>query len=244
MPELQVQVAAAKVAKYAIEESGDTLEVIERPRGGFSLVLVDGQRSGKAAKAISNIVARKAVALLAEGVRDGAVARAAHDYLSAMRGGKVSATLNILSLDLVTETIVISRNSHCPTIVARGSEYLVLEEVSQPVGIHSWTKPLITELPLVPDTHVVLYTDGLMHAGRRHGQRLDVLGLVKTLIGQEGGTASTLADTLLARAVAADQGRPSDDVSVVVVSVLPALPNGDAARRLRMDLPVRVRRVL
>ncbi|HUT18997.1 MAG TPA: PP2C family protein-serine/threonine phosphatase [Anaerolineae bacterium] len=244
MPELEVQVAAAKIAKYATDESGDTLEVIERPRGGFSLVLADGQRSGRAAKAISNIVARKAVALLAEGVRDGAVARAAHDYLSAIRGGKVSATLNILSLDLVTETIVISRNSHCPTIVARSDGFLVLDEPSQPVGIHTWTKPLIAELPLLPDTYVVLYTDGLMHAGRRHGEGLDVLGLVQTLIGREKGTASTIADALLARAVACDQGRPDDDISVVVVSVSLAPPDGDAVRRLRVDFPVRVRRAI
>ena len=97
MPQLDVQVAVAKIGKYATSESGDSLEMIERPRGGLSLVLVDGQRSGKAAKSISNIVARKAIALLAEGVRDGAVARAAHDYLRAIRGGKVSATLNIVS---------------------------------------------------------------------------------------------------------------------------------------------------
>jgi serine phosphatase RsbU (regulator of sigma subunit) len=244
MPELEVAVAAAKIAKYATEESGDTLEVIERPRGGLSLVLVDGQRSGRAAKAISNIVARKAVALLAEGVRDGAVARAAHDYLSAMRGGKVSATLNILSVDLVTETIVISRNSHCPTIVAQDSELLVLEEQSEPVGIHSWTKPLITELPLVPDTHLVLYTDGLMHAGRRYGQELDVRGLIEALVGRQGGTASGWADELLAQAVAADRGRPSDDISVLVVSVLPAPADGDRVRRLWVSFPVRVRRTL
>ena len=65
MPQLDIQVAAAKTAKYATSESGDTLEIVERPRGGLSLVLADGQRSGKAAKAISNIVARKAIALLA-----------------------------------------------------------------------------------------------------------------------------------------------------------------------------------
>ena len=55
------------------------------------MVLVNGQTSGRSAKAISNIVARKAVQLLGEGVRDGAAARAAHDYLFTFRGGKVSA---------------------------------------------------------------------------------------------------------------------------------------------------------
>jgi serine phosphatase RsbU (regulator of sigma subunit) len=144
----------------------------------------------------------------------------------------------------VTETIVISRNSHCPTIVAHNTQFIVLEDPSQPVGIHSWTKPLITELPLVPETHVVLYTDGLMHAGWRYGEKLNVPGLVEGLVKQEEYTASALADALLARAVAADQGRPGDDVSVVVVRVLPALPNADAARRLRVDFPIRVRRSL
>jgi len=242
MLQLEVKIAAAKVAKYATGESGDTLEVIERPRGGLSLVLADGQRSGRAAKAISNIVARKAVALLAEGVRDGAVARAAHDYLRAIRGGKVSATLSILSLDLVTETIVISRNSHCPAIVVQGDTLLMLDEPSQPVGIHTWTKPLITELPLVPETYVVLYTDGLMHAGRRYGQQLDVPALVRTLLHEEDGAAQAVADGLLARAVACDQGRPDDDISVVAVTASLAPADADVVRRLSIDFPVRVKR--
>ena len=84
---LEIQIAAAKIAKYAASESGDSLELIERPNGGISIVLADGQRSGKSAKTISNLVVRKAISLLAEGVRDGAAARAAHDYLHTYRGG-------------------------------------------------------------------------------------------------------------------------------------------------------------
>jgi hypothetical protein len=131
---MEIQAAVAKVQKYATSESGDTLEIIERPHGGLSLVLADGQRSGRAAKTISNLVARKAISLLAEGVRDGAAARAAHDYLYANRGGKVSATLNIVSVDLVTKTAVISRNSHCPVIVADHDGTRALDAPSQPVA--------------------------------------------------------------------------------------------------------------
>jgi hypothetical protein len=32
---LELQVGVAKVGKYATPESGDTLEMIERPHGGF-----------------------------------------------------------------------------------------------------------------------------------------------------------------------------------------------------------------
>jgi serine phosphatase RsbU (regulator of sigma subunit) len=244
MPELMVKVAAAKIAKYATSESGDTLEVIERPRGGLSLVLADGQRSGKAAKAISNIVARKSISLLAEGVRDGAVARAAHDYLNTMRGGKVLATLSIVSVDLMTDTIVISRNSHCPTIVWQEGQLVLLDEPSEPVGIHAWTKPAITELPLSPGTWVVVFTDGVMHAGRRSGSSLDVSALVSEQIKLGGASPRTLADTILERAVARDQNRPMDDISVVVIGVSLLPQDGDGVRRLSVDLPVWVRRVV
>ena len=123
---MHLDVAVAKTRKYATPESGDTIEMIERPGGGLSFVVVDGQRSGKSAKAISNIVARKAVTLLAEGVRDGAAARAAHDYLYTHRSGKVSATLNIVSVDLESRTLVLSRNNHCPTIVSLNGELQIV----------------------------------------------------------------------------------------------------------------------
>ena len=44
---MEVQIAAAKTNKYAVTESGDTLEVVERPNGGLSVVLADGQTSGR-----------------------------------------------------------------------------------------------------------------------------------------------------------------------------------------------------
>lgn len=238
MPRLMVEIAAAKVGKYATSESGDSLEMIERPHGGLSLVLADGQRSGKAAKSISNMVVRKAVSLLGDGVRDGAVARAAHDYLRTMRGGKVSATLNIVSVDLQTETIVLSRNSHCPVFVFSGDQVVLLDEPSEPVGINAWTKPVVTELPISAFTYVVIFTDGVLHAGQRYGRSVDVRGVVQQLGGQRATTAQVIADTVLAEAVACDQGRPGDDISVLVIGVAPDESDSDVPRRLSVVFPI------
>jgi len=238
---LELQVAVAKVSKYAVSESGDTVEQIERPLGGLSLVVVDGQRSGKSAKAISNIVARKAVSLLADGVRDGAAARAAHDYLRTMRGGQVSATLNIVSVDLGTRTVVVSRNSHCPVIVVHGPEREVqlLDEPSEAIGIHPRTRPVITELPLAPELHVVVFTDGVLSAGERYGERLDVPAFVREHLGLRTGEACarSLADALLAHAVELDRGRPGDDITVAVASVVPRQQIDDV-RRLSVRFPI------
>jgi len=40
---MEMQIAVAKINKYATSESGDTLDVVERPTGSLSVVLADGQ---------------------------------------------------------------------------------------------------------------------------------------------------------------------------------------------------------
>jgi serine phosphatase RsbU (regulator of sigma subunit) len=234
---MEIHAAVAKVHKYATGESGDTLEVIERPHGGLSVVLADGQRSGRAAKTISNLVARKAISLLAEGVRDGAAARAAHDYLYANRGGKVSATLNIVSVDLVTNTLVISRNSHCPVIVADDNRVWALDGPSQPVGIYPGTKPVITELPIASHIWLAVFTDGVLAAGERYGERLDMVQLVTDFLASGKRDAQTMADAILERAVELDRGRPSDDISVLVIAIVPRVRE-DNVRRMTVSFPI------
>lgn len=236
---MEVNFAVAKVGKYASSESGDTLEMIERPHGGLSLVLVDGQRSGKSAKAISNLVARKAIQLLAEGVRDGAAARAAHDYLYTSRKGKVVATLNIVSVDTDSKTIVISRNNESPVIIYTERDGLYqLDEPSRSVGVYRHTKPVITEIPIEVGTLIVVFTDGLKHAGTLSGNpAYDPFLATERLLEQGADSAQEVADTLLREAVARDNGRPRDDISVLTLSVEGVAEKGDV-RHLQGKIPI------
>jgi serine phosphatase RsbU (regulator of sigma subunit) len=235
---MEVQFAVAKVSKYASSESGDTLEMIERPHGGLSIVLVDGQRSGRAAKVISNVVARKAIQLLAEGVRDGAAARAAHDYLYTYRGGKVSATLNMLSVDAVTRTFVISRNNDAPVLAyTRRDGLQILDEPSERVGVYRNTKPVISEIPIEVGTVIVVFTDGLQHAGTLAGsEAYDACQATRRLLAAGISDARQLADALLSEASELDEGRPRDDISVLVVSVKDRSEN--RVRRMEVNLPL------
>jgi serine phosphatase RsbU (regulator of sigma subunit) len=233
---MEVQIGAAKVSKYATAESGDTIEMIERPHGGISAVLVDGQRSGRSAKIISNIVARKAISLLGEGVRDGAVARATHDYLRTHRRGQVTAELQIVSVDLVTRSLVISRNTHCPAYLATAEECRALDQPSEPIGIHTSTKPVIVEVPLKPFTYVVLITDGMLLAAQRDNGGFDLAANVCQRVG-EGTDAQSLADDLLDAALHAESGRPRDDLSVMTLVVLP-IEEPHRVRRLWARFPI------
>ena len=234
---MELQAAVAKVSKWAVRESGDTVEMIERPHGGLSFVVVDGQHTGRGAKQISNLVARKVVSLLAEGVRDGAAARAAHDYLYTQHDGKVSAELHIVSIDLVSQTIVISRNSHCPPIIGDGKTIRLIDDPSSAMGVHRWIKPTITEIPLVPQMTVVVFTDGVLDAGIRDGQSFAVTEFVQAQLRDESLSAQLLADAILARANELDRGRPGDDTSILVLRVVPGIDQ-DPARRMTVRFPI------
>src|SRR5574342_57480 len=157
---MEVQIAVAKINKYASSESGDTLEVIERPNGGLSVVLADGQTSGRGAKAVSQMVVRKVIGLLAEGVRDGAAARAASDALYTDKKGKVICTLNIASIDLHSGTIVLTRNNPSPMFICRDMQVDRLDVESIPLGTSRDVRPSITEIGLDVGLTVVIYTDG------------------------------------------------------------------------------------
>jgi serine phosphatase RsbU (regulator of sigma subunit) len=233
---MEVQIAVAKINKYATSESGDTVEVVERPNGGLSVVVADGQSSGRGAKQISNQVVRKVISLLSEGVRDGAAARAASDFLFTERKGKVSSTLNIVSVDMQTSTLVITRNNPAPLLVASTEEIHKLEEESKPIGLYRDTRPLINELPLESGLTVVIFTDGLVHAGARYGESLDITTCLQSMLDDEHPSPSEIADMLLNMAVQLDQGRPGDDITIVVVQITSHV--GDLVRRMTVRLPL------
>ncbi len=233
---MEVQIAVSKVNKYASAESGDTLEVVERPNGGLSVVLADGQTSGHGAKAVSMMVVRKVISLLAEGVRDGAAARAASDALYTDKKGKVICTLNIASVDLHSDTIVLTRNNPAPIFIGRGDKTDCLGADSTPLGTSRDVRPLITEIEIETGLVVVIFTDGLIHAGERRGRPMDVCEIIRSLLEEQDPPPQQLADELLAHAVALDEGRPADDVSVLVIKVVPR--TGDEVRRMSVRLPI------
>jgi serine phosphatase RsbU (regulator of sigma subunit) len=233
---MYAEFAVAKVGKYATRESGDTVEMIERPHGGISFVMADGQRSGKSAKVISNIATRKVISLLGEGARDGVAARAAHDYLYAMRGGKVRADLQLLSVDLDTRTVVVTQNTDTGALVIEQRTARLLEGDATPIGLYRNTRPVIHELPLAAAMGVVLFSDGVRHAGSRHESRFDVAAAIEPLLFQSDLSARLLADTLLERALEADRRLPQDDLTVLALYVHPEAP--DDVRRLSVRLPI------
>lgn len=240
---LDIRAAVAKIGRTTAAESGDTLEIIERPGGGFSFILVDGEGTGRGAKTLSNMLATRAMTLLKDGARDASVALAVHDYLYTYRMGQVAATMNILSVDFTTGTIIMTRNNPAPFFLINPRGLHTYHEPAVPIGLYAATAPVVNEFPVEPYTYIVMFTDGLLHAGERFDADIDLPNYLASWSAVEGHAPEVLTEELLARVLEVDQGTPADDVSILALAVLPTYKLGEnnrmvyAVRRLSTSIP-------
>jgi serine phosphatase RsbU (regulator of sigma subunit) len=184
------------------------------------------------------LVTARAITMLKDGARDGAVARAVHDYLYGYRHGQVSATLNILSVDFSAQTLVMSRNNPLPFYVLDREGLHSFNEPSTAIGLYANTKPVITQHSIQASTYIVAFTDGVMQAGERYGTHIDLSNYLASLDRADAYSAQTLADQVLLRAMEHDRNRPLDDMSVLVLAILETHDEQSNIRRMAMQFPL------
>lgn len=214
---MEVQVEVAKLGKYAVGVSGDSVEVVERPCGGISIVIVDGQGHGKAAKRMSLMIANKAAGLIEDGARDGAVMRVINDHLYTFRDGQVSATATLISADLAHGCLVVSRNSNSPVLVAVEGSPRCLDSPVEPIGVRRLLKPSVTHFELAEGTVIMGFTDGVIHAGRYGQERFSLPWVYQQMA--QNLSPRELVDRVLSYALELEQGKPRDDMVVAVMQV-------------------------
>ena len=91
-------------------------------------------------------------------------------------------------------------------------------------------------MDIEPGLVIVVHTDGMEHAGKRSGYPMDVCTVIQSMLDEQDPSPQSIADELLAHAVSLDEGRPADDISVVVLKVSPRV--GDRVRRMTVRLPI------
>jgi serine phosphatase RsbU (regulator of sigma subunit) len=230
---MECHIAVAKIDKYQSSQSGDTVEVIERPNGGISVVLADGKINGISNKGISTMVSHRVIGNISEGVRDSAAIRATSSRIFAEHGEIVQSNLNVLSADLLSNTILISRNSPVPVFIISEDQVDCLSAESEPIGTHAEVSPTIVELPIHAGLTVIAFSDGVFNAGQI-SQKVDLCTTIEALIEEQEPTAQEIADFILNQSVRLDDGRPKDDMSVVVMTISPY--SMDRIRRMNVTM--------
>jgi serine phosphatase RsbU (regulator of sigma subunit) len=231
---MELRIAVSKINKSGDTKSGDTVEVVERPNGGMSVVLADGQIQGSDNKSISTMVTHRVINHISNGIHDGAAIRASSTSIYNEFEGKVSSNLNVISADLQSNTIIISRNTPIPVFLISDDSVDSLTAESEPIGQRVDITPTIVELQIRPGLAVIVFSDGVYHAGRQGQQISDISTTIEAVIEEQELYSQEIADFLLNRAIRMDEGRPKDDMSVVVMSVLPQTT--DKIRRLNVAM--------
>lgn len=110
-----------------------------------------------------------------------------------------------------------------------------LQNDSPPLGVARDIRPIINEINLETGLTMIMYTDGLVHAGKRRGQPMEVCTNLQALMDDQDPAPQEIADFLLNEALRLDDGRPADDISIVVLKVIQR--KGDEVRRMMVRLP-------
>jgi serine phosphatase RsbU (regulator of sigma subunit) len=216
---LEASVSIQKVGKHASGESGDTAEVVERAGGGFSVVLVDGQGSGRGAKALSLLISSRAVTMLKDGVRDRAAVEGVHDFLLAYRNGQVSSTIDIVTIDPERRVISLTRQAVVPAVVGDDKGYRFLPCHGGPIGRWQAHDPWCHAVPMAESLRLIITTDGVPGAGTRRGAHPFNVAKFLNASYPDEDDAATLANAVLDEAIRSDGDKPADDLTVVAVTV-------------------------
>jgi serine phosphatase RsbU (regulator of sigma subunit) len=233
---MEIKIAIAKIDKSGLGKSGDTVETTERPNGGLSIVLADGQIRGENQKSISTMITHRVIDHISEGVRDGAAIRATTSSIFAEYQGDIEANLNVISVDLQTNTIIISRNNPVPVFLINDEQVDCLVTECEPIGGRANITPTIVELQIRPGMAIIMFSDGVYNAGRKDPSIPNICTTIEALIEEQEPSAQDIADFILNRAIRLDDGRPKDDMSVIVMRVSPH--SSDRIRRMNLTMRI------
>lgn len=230
---MEIQIAIAKVDRYSSPEQGDQVEVVERPNGGISVILGEGKLNGSRSKFVARKAVHRVLSLLLDGIHDGAASRAVLSALKTEYHGEAEFSLSLLSCDLQSQTIVLTKNNDLPVIMVRKNKgsytsYEGHDEVDPQL-------PNVYQFPIEDDFIIIMFSDGVATAGWECSQPLEWNSLMETVLEEQEFPVQQLADLILNQAIGQDLGHPHDDMSVVVMQV--GKSSGRPIRRLSVSLP-------
>lgn len=229
---MEILIGTAKTNKHSTIGRGDGLEIIERPSGGITAILSDGHGGSRSVSGISSMAALKAGQLIADGVRDGSVARSIFDYFSTAQDGNFSIAMTMISADTETGSLILCRNANCPTVVRHEFGVDIYDEPAQLIGALKNVKPLMIQRPLEEGLIVATFSDGVLNAGHKRGRTLELKTVIRLLEESRPEDVQYLAESILERAMAMDSYQAVDHMAVVIMGVDSKMPDNKVESRM------------
>lgn len=232
---MELHAAISKTSRYSSVAQGDKVEIIERPRGGISIIMAEGKLSGRRSRSIAMKAVHSILSLIASGLHDGAASRTVLRNINDEHKGKAQVDLSIISCDLESQSIVITKNNATPVLtVFEGTvDYLRFDDS---INAEPSLEPSVYQFEIKEGRDFILVSDGILQAGTQYEQALDLQVSVESLFEDDEPAVQEVADAILNQAINQDLGRPCDDMTVTVLRISAAPPTN--IRRECVHFPI------
>jgi len=213
---MEIQAAISKIDRYSSTEQGNKVEIIERPNGGISIVMGEGKLAGNRSQDVTMKAVHAVLNMIAEGVQDGASSRMVLRRIHDEHQQNVDVKISVISCDLLSKTIVITKNNPTPVLTFSEGESRFL-----PLGGSDPYDPVVFQFDLGIGRTYVLVSEGVENAGAYNNDKIDLSTALASIYEDHNDEPSVqdIADYLLKQAIGHDNGRPRDDMTVVVLKV-------------------------
>jgi serine phosphatase RsbU (regulator of sigma subunit) len=204
---------------------GDLYDLVEGARPGeWAATIADVCGKGPEAAALTALIRHTVRADVRHGVGPAQVLRRLNAAMLREAGSETArfatAAHALLRVDPAGADVVLVSGGHLPALVLRGGRVETVEAPGTLLGVFAEIDLTETSVRLDPGDALILYTDGVTEARAVNGF-YGAERLAATAASCAGGSAETIADTLIADVFAFQNGQLSDDVAVLVLQTAP-----------------------
>lgn len=202
--------------------SGDSHSFLQLEHGQYMMALSDGMGAGEKAAPQSRSVIKLLELFMESGLRSDAAITMVNSLLETGCDRVVSATVDLCSVDLFSgKASFLKLGAVCSAIKRRGKvETVVVSSV--PIGLvnepYDAQACSVVDRFLEEDDEIILFTDGVLEAFKSKGHsEADFFNYIENL---RTLNPQTLAEAILNLALAACDGKPKDDMTVLCSRVV------------------------
>ena len=203
----------ASATKTSSETTGDAHSETLLYKNRFTFALSDGMGSGKKAETISSVTLSLIESLYKAGLSSETVLPLVNKILSINTDDSFSA-LDICSIDLTTLSADFIKFGAPRGFILSENNVKIVEGSSLPIGIVNELDPLTITTNLSENDLLILMTDGVSDA---YGSTTEILDALKALPAKN---PTSVAESLLSRAIEKCEGALKDDMTVLVVRII------------------------
>lgn len=209
-----VEIGVSQLAKEGQEIMGDYYSLLSLPGGRQCIILSDGMGSGPKAREESKGTVHLLEDLLEAGFSRDLVFRTVNTVMQLRSPEETFATVDLALVDLQEGKGEICKIGAAPSFIRRGEQVKELSASSLPLGILSEIEMESRRERLQDGDLLVMVTDGISEAGVKVSSGPN--WVKQKLLEVNPSHPQWVADQVLKEALARNQGRAQDDMSIIV----------------------------